>query len=102
MDHGRIIALGTPDALKRREVDSSRLEFDIVGNVVPDLKAIPGVIRYSLNKEKLVVHVADTGTAAVKLLDYLRSSNVTVRSMHVKEATLEDVFIKMTGRELRE
>lgn len=102
MDHGRIIALGTPDALKRKEVDSSRLEFDIVGNSVPDLSVIPGVIRYSLKKEKLVVHVADTGTAAVKLLDYLRSSNVTVRSMHIKEATLEDVFIKMTGRELRE
>ncbi|BAI61438.1 ABC transporter ATP binding protein [Methanocella paludicola SANAE] len=102
MDHGRFIALGTPDALKRREVDSSRLEFDIVGDHVPDLTSVPGVIRYSLSREKLIVHVSDTSTAAVKVLDFLRSGGVAVKSMHVRESTLEDVFIKMTGRELRE
>jgi ABC-2 type transport system ATP-binding protein len=102
MDHGRFIALGSPDALKRKEVDSSRLEFDIEEDTVPDLKAIPEVVRYSYGKGKLTVHVTDTGTAAVKLLDYLRTRHIAVKSMHVRESTLEDVFLKMTGRELRE
>ncbi len=101
MDHGRIIAIGTPDALKRREVDSSRLEFDVEGDSVPDLRSIPEVVRYSNGKGRLTVHVTDTGTAAVKLLDHLRAAHVTVKSMHVRESTLEDVFIKLTGRELR-
>jgi ABC-2 type transport system ATP-binding protein len=102
MDHGKIIALGTPDDLKRREVDSSRLEFDIEGAVIPDLKGIPEVIRHSYKNNILTVQVIDTGTAAVRLLDILRSKGITVRSMHVRESTLEDVFLKMTGRELRE
>jgi len=102
MDHGKIIALGSPDRLKKTEVDSSKLVFDIEGDTVPDLKAIPEVVRYSCGKNKLTVHVTDTGTAAVKLLDYLRTGHITVKSMHVRESTLEDVFLKLTGRELRE
>ena len=102
MDHGRFIAMGSPDKLKRTEVDSSRLELDIEGGCVPDLKAIPEVIRYACRDHKLIVHVTDTGTAAVKLLDHLRSSGIPVKSLHVRESTLEDVFIKLTGREMRE
>jgi daunorubicin resistance ABC transporter ATP-binding subunit len=102
MDHGRFIALGTPDKLKRTEVDSSRLEFDIEGGSVPDLSSIPEVVRYTCRDNKLIVQVTDTGTAAVKLLDHLRSAQIPVKSMHVRESTLEDVFIKLTGREMRE
>ncbi len=102
MDHGKLIAMGSPDKLKRDEVESSRLEFDIESDSVPDLKGIPEVVRYSCHKNMLTVHVTDTGTAAVKLLDLLRSKGISVKSMHVKESTLEDVFIKLTGRDLRE
>ncbi len=102
MDHGRIIAIGRPEDLKRAEVDCSKLVFDIEGDSIPDLKVIPEVARYSYGKGKLTVHVTDTGTAAVKLLDYLRSNRIAVRSMHVRESTLEDVFIRLTGRDLRE
>ncbi len=102
MDHGRIIAIGRPEDLKRAEVDCSKLVFDIEGDSIPDLKVIPEVARYSYGKGKLMVHVTDTGTAAVKLLDYLRSNRIAVRSMHVRESTLEDVFIRLTGRDLRE
>jgi ABC-2 type transport system ATP-binding protein len=101
MDHGRFIAMGSPDELKRAEVDSSRLELDIEGCNVPDLGSIPEVIRYTCRDSKLTVHVTDTGTAAVKLLDRLRSAQIPVKSLHVRESTLEDVFIKLTGREMR-
>ena len=50
----------------------------------------------------LVAHVTDTGTAAVKILDFLRSSKIPVKSMHVRESTLEDVFIKLTGRDMHD
>jgi ABC-2 type transport system ATP-binding protein len=69
---------------------------------VPDLRSIPEVVKYTCRDSKLTVHVTDTGTAAVKLLDLLRSARIPVRSLHVRESTLEDVFIKLTGREMRE
>ncbi len=102
MDNGKIIAIGSPEALKRKEIDSSRLELDVEGDRLPDLMSVPEVLRYSYGQGKLTVHVTDTGTAAVKLLDLLRSSGIPARSMRVRESTLEDVFLKLTGRELRE
>lgn len=102
IDRGRFIALGSPEEIKKSEADSSKLVFDIEEDHVPDLKVIPEVIRYSYSNGKLTVHVTDTGISAVKLLDYLKSKQIAVKSMHVRESTLEDVFIKMTGRDLRE
>jgi hypothetical protein len=46
--------------------------------------------------------VTDADTAAIKILDRLKAAGVQVRSMHITEASLEDVFLKLTGRELRE
>lgn len=102
MDKGRIIATGSPDLLKKTEVDSSTVEFDIEGDRVPEISGIPEVIRYSINKNKLIVHVTDTGTASIKVLDLLKSKKITVKTMHVRESTLEDVFIKLTGRDLHD
>lgn len=102
MDRGKIIAMGSPEVLKQTSTDASKLEFDVEDDHVPDLTAIPEVVRYTFHKNKLKVYVTDTGTAAVKLLDYLKTQHIAVRSMHVRESTLEDVFIKLTGRDLRD
>ncbi|MCD1295234.1 multidrug ABC transporter ATP-binding protein [Methanocella sp. CWC-04] len=102
MDHGKIIALGTPEELKRSSDSINRIELEISGNEIPDIKMIPGVLSYSRKEDILTVRVTDTGTAAVALLDYLKTHGVSVRSMHIRESTLEDVFIKLTGREMRD
>jgi ABC-2 type transport system ATP-binding protein len=102
MDQGRIIAMGSPELLKRTEVDTNTIEFDIDTEALPEIKGIPEMIRYSVGKGKLVAHVTDTGIASVKILDFLRSSKITVKSMHVRESTLEDVFIKLTGRDMHD
>lgn len=102
MDHGNIIALGTPDELKRSSNSCNKLELDTSAVYVPDMKVIPGVISYSNKNGKLIVQVTDTDTAAIKVLDFLKSHGISVYSMHVRESTLEDVFIRLTGRELRD
>jgi ABC-2 type transport system ATP-binding protein len=102
MDHGRIIALDTPRELIRLSGDVNILEFEISGENVPDLRHVPGVAGFTLFENVLTVKVADAGTMAIKLLDILKSYGISVKSMHVKETTLEDVFIKLTGRELRD
>ena len=102
MDQGKIIAMGSPDLLKRTEVDTNTIEFDIEGGLVPPITGVPEVLRSTSNNGKLIVHVTDTGTAAIKVLDFLKAKNIPVKSMHVRESTLEDVFIKMTGRDLHD
>lgn len=102
MDHGRIIAMGSPQALKRGNAEGGRIELDIAGGVPPGIDGVPGVLRHSRRGDTLVVHVDDPDTAAVRLLEFLRSGGAAARALRVREATLEDVFIKLTGRELRE
>ncbi len=103
MDHGRIIALGTPEELKKTSSSGNLIEIVMAGTAaVPDLKTIPEVVRVWWKDGRLSARVTDADTAAIKILDRLKTANVAVRSMHITEASLEDVFLKLTGRELRE
>jgi ABC-2 type transport system ATP-binding protein len=102
MDHGRIIALGTPEELKRTTSGDGLLEIEIEGEPEFDLKSLPGVRRVWWKDGTLSVRVVDADTAAIGVLDRLRSAGVQVKSMRIHEASLEDVFIRLTGRELRE
>jgi len=101
MDHGRIIALGDPEELKKTS-SGNLIEIEMAGGTVPDLKMIPEVTRVWWKDSLLTVRVTDADTAAIKILDQLKAGGVSVKSMHVTEASLEDVFLKLTGRELRE
>ena len=101
MDHGRIIALGDPEELKKTS-SGNLIEIEMAGGTVPDLKIIPEVIRVWWKDSRLTVRVTDADTAAIKILDRLNGGGVQVKSMHITEASLEDVFLKLTGRELRE
>lgn len=102
MDHGKIIALGEPQELIRTSGSGNMIEFQIGGANIPDLKTIPEVIRVWWKDGVLTARVTDADTAAIKILDRLKTAGVPVKSMHVTEASLEDVFLKLTGRELRE
>jgi ABC-2 type transport system ATP-binding protein len=103
MDHGRIIAMGSPVELKKKSSSGNLIEIEMAGEgKVPDLKTIPEVVRVWWKDGTLSVRVTDADTAAIKILDRLRLNGIPVRSMHVTEASLEDVFLKLTGRELRE
>lgn len=102
MDHGKIIALGEPQELIRSSSSGNLIEIRIAGGTMPDLKKIPEVIRVWWKDGTLSVRVTDADTAGIKILDRLQAANVAVKSMHITEASLEDVFLKLTGRELRE
>jgi len=102
MDHGRIIAMGSPEELKRSWNSDNLLQIEMAGGTVPDLKSIPEVRRVWWKDGVLSVRVTNADTAAIKVLDRLKAGGVQVKAMHIRESTLEDVFIKLTGRELRE
>ena len=102
MDHGRIIAMGRPEELKRSSGSGNIIEISMAGGPVPDLKPIPGVIRVWWKDGQLSVRVTDADTAVIAILDRLKAGGVQVKSLHITEASLEDVFLKLTGRELRE
>lgn len=106
MDHGEIVAQGTPDELKRSiSGDVITLEFRD-GGPIPDTVRIAGqavVLRSHIAEERRVHLTVDAGDAGVvPLLKALGDHDIVPLSLTVKRPSLDDVFLTVTGRSLRE
>jgi lipooligosaccharide transport system ATP-binding protein len=100
MDAGKIVAEGSPrdliDAHVTREVLELRFPRDVQGEVVDRLRAAELGERIELLPDRVVVH-ADDGEAALGDVHEMALAPITAL---VRRATLEDVFLKLTGRSL--
>ena len=101
IDHGRIIADDTPERLKAIHVgDKIILGFDDEAAAARAASALPHhPSRYGA---ELRLAVAGAARLAPAILDDLRSHGITVASIEVTRPTLDDVFLRLTGRSLRD
>ncbi|HEY7624727.1 MAG TPA: ABC transporter ATP-binding protein [Candidatus Limnocylindria bacterium] len=109
IDHGRIVALDTPAALKRtiRAEEVVHLEMSIDGDeaaVLDRLNRSATVARSERSNGTLAVtaHCASARDFVPAAFDAARSTGTTIRHVEVVPVTLEDVFLALTGRALRE
>ena len=99
MDYGKIIALDTPDRLK------ARLGGDVVSIAGPDNEALAREVRESFEVEPRIENDAvefnvEQGGEFLPIL--LARIQGEVRSVGIRAPTLEDVFVSMTGHQIRE
>ena len=109
IDHGRIVALDTPAALKRtiRAEEVVHLEIGLDGDasaVIDRLGRSATVARTERSNGTLRVtaHCASARDFVPAAFDAARSTGTTIRHVEVVPVTLEDVFLALTGRALRE
>jgi ABC-2 type transport system ATP-binding protein len=107
MDHGQIVADGTPRALKQQVAGDAILVSFRPGSQGPERAAAmlgrqPYVRELSAEDEQLRLYVDDGGTALPALIRRLDQAGVAIRSISMSEPTLDDVFLRQTGRSLRE
>ncbi len=101
MDAGRMIAEGTADELIAAHAGGSSLRLETAQPVEPDsLLGIKGVDQASREGATLVV--TGHGQFAPAVMARLATDGVEVTQMSLQEATLEDVFLALTGRQMRE
>jgi len=102
MDHGRIIALDTPEALVQALGAQKRLVFTLPeGQAVPDLAGLPQVDRTESSGSRLVVYGhGERFTSAVVYA--LEEAGTPFLDLRTEQPNLEDVFLSLTGREMRE
>ncbi len=107
IDHGKIVALDTPANLKKlvSGTETTVLEFDIP-NLSPPLMAalgsLPCVVSTTQEDEARVkVHAKGDGCFD-QVIDGIRKAGGKVQGVRNLEPTLEDVFLRLTGREVRE
>jgi lipooligosaccharide transport system ATP-binding protein len=101
MDHGRIVAEGEPVALVRRHVGREVLELRLEEDCDPEalVASVDGrVDGHELSDGVLMLFADD----AEQLLGSLDHERFPTESAVVRNATLEDVFLRLTGRSLRE
>jgi ABC-2 type transport system ATP-binding protein len=102
IDHGRIVALDTPEALIRSLGVEKRLIFTLPpGQAVPPLTGLPQVRRVEQSGERVVV--SGQGERFVSAVVYaLEDAGVPFLDLRTEQPNLEDVFLALTGREMRE
>ncbi|MFI5098248.1 MAG: ATP-binding cassette domain-containing protein [Candidatus Acidiferrales bacterium] len=103
IDHGKLIASGTPRELKQRSGDTTRLEVRLAKPVAKEgLKQLDGVADALEVDGAYVLHCQRTAPAIVSLVKYLEAQGNELVSLEIATPSLEDVFIELTGRRLRD
>jgi ABC-2 type transport system ATP-binding protein len=106
MDQGKLIALGTPGALVASLGAEHVIEFGLTENtrLPPDdvLRRLPGVTDVRHEAETASLATSEVHLAVPALLDTLRERDATLAMLTTHSATLEDVFVSLTGRHLRD
>jgi len=105
VDHGRIIALGTPRELVASLSAEHVVEFAVGPAARLDegtLQAVVGVSAAARRDGTWRVRVAELHRTVPALLDELHRQNAQLTELRTHSATLEDVFVELTGRHLRD
>jgi len=106
IDHGKIIALDTPSALKR-SVGGDVIEVEVAecgDNVLDVIKHMPGVtlLDGKCVGNKARIKVPDSNVVLARILNNFVENHITVVSVGIKKPSLDQAFLEYTGRELRD
>jgi ABC-2 type transport system ATP-binding protein len=107
VDHGKLIAIGTPDELKRSIPGGFvlRLQFAAAPPPLVDaLQALPGVteVRAVSDNGHLDVYADRGGTLIPGVVSAATAAGTTIHDVHISEPSLENLFLHHTGRSLRD
>jgi ABC-2 type transport system ATP-binding protein len=103
VDHGKIIKMGTPRELKQASAGTTRLEVRLARPVAETvLKGLEGVSDVRVVGENYAIYASRAPQAIVALVKHLEAENNELQGMEMYSPSLEDVFIELTGRRLRE
>jgi len=103
VDHGKVVALGTPRELKSRAGSATRIEVRLAKPEKDGaLKTLEGVTDAREFDGTYVIHSQRPPKTIVDLVKHLESEGNELVSLEIASPSLEDVFIEMTGRRLRD
>ena len=106
VDHGKVIALGTPAELIRSLGAEHFVEVEAAGlgdgSALTALRELAGVRAVEVDGDRAELTVTTPHAVVPRLLALLAARGSDLRGLATRQATLEDVFVHLTGRHLRE
>jgi len=101
MDEGKIVALGTSSELKTSMLEKHTMiiyAWNLTQKVINEMRGKYDEVRVSDG----TMMITDRQLDFKEVVDHLHSSGAVIRSAYIKEPSLDDVFLHITGKELRE
>ena len=103
IDHGRVIATGTPRELIARSSGQSRIELRTAEPVeLAALRLIPFVESVTESGGAYALRSSDAPRALIELVKWMETGRHELVDLHITRPTLEDTFIELTGKRIRE
>lgn len=105
MDKGKTIASGTNDELKSMIKSGEKITielFNFDSKILSDIKNIKNIVSCEFLDNHLIVKSMRGENNLMILLEYLKSNNIAFGKIYSEPPTLNDVFLEITGKELRD
>ena len=107
IDHGKLLLLDTPENLKKKIGRGDIIEMQLSNaemnkKVVNLMKSIKGIEEVNEIKGRVSVRALDAVSKLPKMIDSIEKIGINILNTSIRRNTLEDVFIYLTGRGLRE
>jgi ABC-2 type transport system ATP-binding protein len=103
MDHGHILEMGTVDELISKRFHERAIRFNAIEAFTDtELASLPAVASVKREPDEILLYSRDVGATIGALLALADARHVELTDLTVRRATLEDVFLDLTGRALRD
>ncbi|MDE6698493.1 MAG: ABC transporter ATP-binding protein [Lachnospiraceae bacterium] len=105
MDKGKMIATGTKNELLKMIKNSETITIEILNineETLSNLKNLPHVYDVKYNNNQLKLYYSGGKHNLVRVLDYFKKENIDIGRVYSELPTLNDVFLEITGKELRD
>ncbi|HNT76765.1 MAG TPA: ABC transporter ATP-binding protein [Anaerolineae bacterium] len=105
LDHGRIVALDTPTALIHGLDAEERVIFNVDGPLPASFaKALPDAVRLEVEATRVIIHGKNDREIPLvsEVVNLLTGQGVAFHDLRTEQPTLEDVFLSLTGHQIRE
>ncbi len=105
LDKGKVLASGTTDELKELAKIEEKVTVGVTGlseQYVEQIKQLPHVAEVIYNGNSLLITYKEGRNNLVDMIDYLKKEGIHYTKIYSERPTLNDVFLKLTGKELRD
>lgn len=105
IDEGRIVAMGSPRELQQRVLGHARVEaatLQPMPEEIPEAWKNGIAIAFADGRRRLAAAAEKPARFIVELVKWLESAGIEIEDLHIRRPTLEDVFLELTGKTLRD
>lgn len=105
IDHGQLLKMDTPENLKKSIGEGDILEIelqDMTKELVTQLEQLDDITNIKVEDNHLTIRLLDAITKLPDIIHIIEDEKLNLNDISIRQNTLEDVFIELTGRALRE